>query len=151
MQKNDGGKDVDFIGLMEQIRDSDASDVDKVAQAFDHITRSIFEHAQHEIELARAMISDQVDLRRNSFANALFEFTNLMLDGNRAEEGFGFLVSVRPDVENYDVLPADGHGLLMQWAGIALLSGFETFENTRTAWNKLVAKYQGMVPTYAPY
>jgi len=98
----------------------------------------------HALELARTMISDQIDTRRGSFGIALFGFTNLMLEDGRAREGFDYLVSVRPDVANYDQLPKDLHGFLMQLAGVALIAGFETPENRDATWAKLTANFDAM-------
>jgi TolB-like protein/Tfp pilus assembly protein PilF len=94
---------------------------------------------EHALELARKIISDQIDTRRGSFTNALFEFANMMLQDNRAKQGFDFLVSVRPEIADYDQLPTDPHGLFMQWAGMALIAGFETTENRDATWAKLAA------------
>ncbi len=90
MRKNDEGKEADFFGLMQKIRDSDASDVDKVAQAFDHITCSIIEHAQHEIELARAMfdedtvVKQQVKMETMKGARGIFQDCYRLTLGRRA-------------------------------------------------------------------
>lgn len=98
----------------------------------------------HALELARKIISDQIDNRRGSFGRGLFEFANLMIEDGRAREGFDFLVSVRPDIANYDELPKDPHGLLMQWAGMMLITGFETPANRDATWAKLAANMNTM-------
>jgi TolB-like protein/tetratricopeptide (TPR) repeat protein len=99
---------------------------------------------EYALELARNIIADQVDMRRGSFTDALFEFASMMLEDNRAKEGFEFLISVRPDVADYDQLPTDSQGLFMQWAGMALIAGFETPENRDATWAKLTSNFNAM-------
>jgi hypothetical protein len=63
-QKQSRDEDVDFMDMMREIRDSDVADVDKVAQAFDHITGSIIATAEHEIELARALFDSETVVKQ---------------------------------------------------------------------------------------
>jgi tetratricopeptide (TPR) repeat protein len=98
----------------------------------------------HALDLARAMISDQIDLRRGSFATALFEFVNLMSEDRRSKEAYDFLISVRPDIANYENLATDPHGLIMQWTNFVLLSGFETTEKRDAAWAQFAANMTAM-------
>ena len=98
----------------------------------------------HAIKLAESMISDQVDIRRGAFFNALSRYTRLMLDSGRAEEALDFLVSVRPEIVNYDELPNDVQGVQMQWSTITLMVGFEPFEKRKDAWLKMTGNFDEM-------
>ena len=87
MQTIDEGND--FYPSMKQIRDSNAADVDKLAQAFDQITNSVIEHAQHEIELARAMydheaiVKHQIKMEAIKSARGIFQDCFLLILGRR--------------------------------------------------------------------
>jgi len=98
------------------------------------VAKKDFEHA---LNLARSMITDQVDVRRGSFFNALDVHSDLMMRAGKAKEAWDFLVSVRPDIANYDVLPNDFQGALMQFNSIVLMSGFESFDTRKETWLKL--------------
>jgi len=84
--------------------------------------------------LAKSMISDQVENRHFSFLVAAFIFTDQMLKADAAKEAYDFLVSVRPDITQYDKRPTDGHGRIMQNFSITLMAGFESFEVRKQAW-----------------
>jgi len=90
-------------------------------------------------KLAKSMISDQIDDRHGEFPNAVYTYAILMFKANTAQEGYDFLVSVRPDITNYQVLPKDFEGTVMQRISIALMTGFESFEVRREAWLKHAA------------
>ena len=91
------------------------------------------------IELAAAMIADQVDLRHGAFDIALVNYIDAMQREGRSREGYDFLVGVRPEIEDFGRIPEDLQGLFMQWAAIDLMSGFETFENRKAAWERFDA------------
>jgi len=93
----------------------------------------------HALALAKSMIADQVDTRRGTFFNAATIYVDLMLKFNRGKEASKFLISVKPEIANYDTLPDSFQGLSMQWCNITLMSGFESFETRQDAWLKLVA------------
>jgi TolB-like protein/Tfp pilus assembly protein PilF len=92
---------------------------------------------QEAIKFTRMMISDQVENRRGAFAEALFTYQLLMMDSGRSKDAYDLLVSVQPEIANYDVMPTNLNAMLMQWSSISLMSGFETFETRRDAWVKL--------------
>jgi TolB-like protein/cytochrome c-type biogenesis protein CcmH/NrfG len=95
------------------------------------------------IARSAAMIGDQVDTRHGAFGLALIYYTDAMLKTGQAREGYDFLVGVRPEITDFDRLPADHQGLLMQRAAIELMTGFETFENRKAAWSRHVAALEG--------
>jgi len=90
------------------------------------------------LELARRMIADQVENRAGAFGSAIFEFANMMLEDGRAREGYDFLVSVRPEIANYEELPGDFKGMMMQWNSFALMTDFESLEGRRARWQSFV-------------
>jgi TolB-like protein len=105
------------------------------------LTRSIevqraaaMDDPQQLIALASALIADQIEDRRGAFGETMQLYADAMLREGRAREAFDFLVSVRPEITRYDEIAAGQQGLIMQWASIALMSGFETFENRKVAW-----------------
>ena len=86
--------------------------------------------------LAGAMISEQVGNRQGSFFVAVIIYADLMFKAGTEKEGYDFFVSVRPEITNYEVLPSDFKGRLMQWISIGLMTGFESFEFRKQAWLK---------------
>jgi len=96
------------------------------------------------IELSKKAISAQLPDRRDSFANPLITYTNLMLDSGRAEEAHDFLVSVRPEIADYSALPIGIEGMMMQMASVRLMTGFKTFEERQQAWLQLVSNWDAM-------
>jgi TolB-like protein/Tfp pilus assembly protein PilF len=94
---------------------------------------------QKTLELTRSMIADQVEDRRGAFREAMFTFMWLMMESGRSEEAYNFLISVRPGISNYDEMPRDIQGMLMQWVSIGLMTGFESNETRKGAWLKFVA------------
>ena len=74
---------------VERILASDLPDLEKVAQAFDCITRFIIEHAQAEIELARALqdheqvVKTQIKTETVVHARSIFEHRYWRATGRR--------------------------------------------------------------------
>ena len=95
---------------------------------------------QQVIALASAVIADQIDNRQNAFGRAILLYTDTMLQAGRAQEAYDFLVSVRPEITNYDQVPPDIQGLIMQWASIAAMSGFESLDTRKAAWNRFTGQ-----------
>jgi tetratricopeptide (TPR) repeat protein len=94
------------------------------------------EDTEQVIALASAVIADQVEDRQGAFGDSMFHYVNTMAQNGRASEAYDFLASVRPEITEYDQVPADKQGLITQWASIGTMSGFETFENRKAAWNQ---------------
>ena len=97
---------------------------------------------QQVIALASAMIADQVENRQNAFGETMLHYIDTMLRNGRAQEAYDFLVSVRPEITSYDQIPADIQGLIMQWASIVVMSGFESFENRKEAWDRFTGQLE---------
>jgi len=91
---------------------------------------------QQVIALASAMIADQVDNRQGAFGETVFIYIDVMLEAGRAREAYDFLVSVRPEITRLEQISPDIQGLIMQWASIGAMSGFESFENRQAAWRR---------------
>lgn len=86
------------------------------------------------IMVAQKMIAAPASMRHGSFSTALFSYRTYMSKAGRSREAYRFLVGLRPEIESYEQLPADVHGVLMQWASIELMSGFRSHEARKTAW-----------------
>jgi hypothetical protein len=86
------------------------------------------------------VISDQVDDRQGAFGKSLSVYVDGMLKAGKAREGYEFLTGVRPEIAHYDEISSDMQGLMMQWGSIGLMTGFETFENRKTAWNQFTGE-----------
>ena len=91
---------------------------------------------EQAIELASAVITEQFDDRQGAFGAVVFYYADTMLREGRAEEAYDFLVSVRPEITQYDQITQGLPGLLIQWASLGLMAGFETLENRQAAWNQ---------------
>jgi TolB-like protein/Flp pilus assembly protein TadD len=96
------------------------------------------------IALAEKAITAQMPDRRSSFANPLFTYTSLMLDNGRAREAYDFLVSVRPEITDYSVLPAGLEGMMMQMASVRLMTGFESFEKRKETWSQMTSNWDAL-------
>jgi len=90
--------------------------------------------ADQLIAVASGLIAEQIQDRRGAFAETLFLYVEEMLRAGRAREAYDFLVSVRPEIAEFDQIAPGQQGLTMQWAAIGLMSGFDTVENRREAW-----------------
>jgi hypothetical protein len=67
-----------------------------------------------------------------------------MLRAGRAREAYDFLVSVRPEIAEFDDIAPGRQGIAMQWAAIGLMSGFETVENRREAWLRFTGRLDAL-------
>jgi len=92
---------------------------------------------QQLLELTRSMIVDQVENRRGAFSEAVFTYQDLMMESGKSRQAYDFLISVKPEIKNYDEMPANFNAFLMQWSSINLMSGFESPETRKDAWVKL--------------
>ena len=90
-------------------------------------------------ELTRSMIAEQTENRAGAFGEAVFTHMWLQFRSGQSKEGYDFMVSIRPEIANYDTLPRDLNGMLMQFSSIGLMGGFETDEVRKQAWTKLAA------------
>ena len=86
------------------------------------------------IAVAQRMIAKPASLRHGVFTTAVFSYRLYMSKAGRYQDGYDFLVGVRPEITSFEQLPDDAQGILMQWASIQLLSGFSNPEETKAAW-----------------
>jgi len=104
------------------------------------------------IAQAQAMIEDQVEGQVeghfDEFRTAVFRYSNLMAEAGRAREAYDFLVSVWPEIKDYDTLPSDGKGRHMQNASILLLHRFESTAVAEQAWRKFSTNMDKAVPQW---
>ncbi len=91
------------------------------------------------IALAEKAIIAQEPERNGSFANPLFTYADLMLDNGKAKQAYDFLVSLRPEIVDYSVLPVGVEGVMMQMASVKLMTGFESPEEREQAWLQIVS------------
>ncbi|MGB7452930.1 MAG: tetratricopeptide repeat protein, partial [Lysobacterales bacterium] len=86
------------------------------------------------IAVAKKMIAAPASMRQDTFPTALFTYRQYMSKAGRYEEGYEFLTGQRPDIKEFDQLPEDIQGVLMQWASIELMSGFKSTEEVIDIW-----------------
>ncbi len=84
--------------------------------------------------LAQSMIKDQVSIRQGSFPAALAVYREIMSKSGREREAYDFLLSVRPELEDFASFPGDYRGAIMQRHMLILMSAFKSPEETRKAW-----------------
>jgi KaiC/GvpD/RAD55 family RecA-like ATPase len=74
MTVSDGVRNEDFARVINEIKASDLSEVEKVAQAFDWVTGRYVENGRYAVELARAM-KDQESLVKEQIKLSLMLHT----------------------------------------------------------------------------
>jgi len=84
--------------------------------------------------LAQSMITDQVSIRQGSFITALDVYSEIMSRSGRGREAYDFLLSTRPELEDFATFPGDIKGLQMQRFMLMLMPAFKSPEETRQAW-----------------
>ena len=84
--------------------------------------------------LAQSMIKDQVSIRQRSLSTALDIHNELMSANGREREAYDFLLSVRPELEDFATFPSDYKGLQMQRRMVLIMHAFKSPEETRQAW-----------------
>ena len=84
--------------------------------------------------LAQSMIKDQVSIRHGSLGTALDIHNELMSANGREREAYDFLLSVRPELEDFKTFPGDWKGAQMQRRMIFLMLAFKSPEVVRQAW-----------------
>jgi hypothetical protein len=92
MNSRDTNNAKDFPTIMDEIKRSDLSEAEKIAQAFGYITSTIIEHTHHEIELARAMqdqekvVKQQIKLETLKHARGILQTCYQLMIGKDAWE-----------------------------------------------------------------
>ena len=98
--------------------------------------------------LAQSMIKDQVSIRQGSLAAALDIHNELMSASDREQEAYDFLLSIRPELEDFATFPGDWKGMLMQRRMILLMHAFKSPEETRQAWLGFTANLDRAFPRW---
>ena len=86
------------------------------------------------LTLAQSMIKDQVSIRQGSLGTALNIHNELMSANGREKEAYDFLLSVRPELEDFTTFPGDWKGVQMQGRMVRLMAAFKSPEERRQAW-----------------
>jgi len=115
-----------------------------LARSLEVVRASARDDSQQVIVLASALIADQIKDRQGAFGETVFLYIEAMLWTDRAREAYDFLLSVRPEISQYDQIAPGIEGLIMQWASIGLMTGFETFENRQAAWNRFTSQLDAL-------
>ncbi len=103
---------------------------------------------EQALALAQSMIKDQVPVRHGSFSTALNIYNELMSDAGRQQEAYEFLLSVRPDLEDFSTFPGDWNGVQMQGRMIELMVAFKPPEEVRQAWQGHAANLDRSFPRW---
>ncbi len=90
------------------------------------------------LQLARAMIDDNVGLRRGAYADAAWVYCNLMMAGGRAREAYDYLVSLDPTIVDFSVLPVEERSDILQFMAQYLMRGFASRAEVLAAWELMV-------------
>ncbi len=90
------------------------------------------------LELARAMIADQVDDRRGAFQIANLYYVHHMMLAGRSDEAWAFLQSVRPEVADFAAESPDFHVESMKYFAIMPLTEVLSPDDMRSTWNDYV-------------
>ena len=89
------------------------------------------------LELAQQMIADQVTGRQGIFFAAGAAYRLMMAEEGRAREGYDFLLSTRPELQDFGAPGIDIKGRDMQWSAINLMSIYSDPAETRARWIEL--------------
>jgi len=92
------------------------------------------EDMQQALSLAQSMIKDQVSIRQGSLGTALDIHNELMSANGHEREAYEFLLSIRPELEDFTTFPGDWKGVQMQARMISLMLAFKSPEEVRQAW-----------------
>jgi len=98
------------------------------------------------LKVAQPMIAAPASMRHDAFPTALFSYRQTMSEAGRYKEAYDFLTGLRPEIEQYDQLPEDVQGVLMQWASIELMTGFRSIEERTAAWQQFSKNLKAQGP-----
>jgi len=90
------------------------------------------------LQLARAMIDDNVDLRRGAYDEAAWAYCNLMMAEGRAREAYDYLVSLDPAIVDFNLIPIEVHSNIRQYMAMYLMRGFASRAEVLAAWELTV-------------
>lgn len=86
---------LDWLNLVDSLKESDLSDLDKVVKAFWHVTDDHIKHSKHDLELARAL-KDREAVIREQIKQETIKYTQKVLEdccrifvGRKGQDGQG--------------------------------------------------------------
>jgi len=94
------------------------------------------DNSPEALRLARAMIDDNVGLRRGAFGDAAWIYCNLMMAEGRAREAYDYFVSLDPAILDFEVLPAEVRSDILQAMAQYLMRGFMSRAEVLAAWEQ---------------
>jgi len=103
------------------------------------------------LSLAQSMIRDQVSIRQGSFSTALAVYSEIMSNNGREREAYDFLLSVRPELEDFATFPGNYQGLMMQRRMILLMTAFKSPEETQKAWQAFTSVRDRAFPRWREF
>jgi TolB-like protein/Tfp pilus assembly protein PilF len=96
-------------------------------------------YANHDpekrLELAKAMLKDDVGMRRWAFGSALFDYCDVMIDRSQAADAFAFIQSLYPSIADIENPPRSFKELTIRSAGVELKNWFAPPEETQRLLN----------------
>jgi len=108
-------------------------------------------NTEQALSLAQSMIEDQVSIRQGSFFTALAVYGELMSKSGRQREAYDFLLSIRPELEDFASFPGDFKGLRMQRQLIFLMPAFKSPEEVQNAWLQHTANLDRAFPRWREF
>jgi len=103
---------------------------------------------EQALSLSKSMLEDQISVRQGSFYAAISMYDELMSRSGRQREAYDFLLSVRPELEDFATFPGDFKGLAMQRHMIFLMTAFRPPEEVRQAWLQYTATLDRAFPRW---
>lgn len=97
------------------------------------------QQSEEVIRLVEQNVRDQIENRNAAFFFSLMVYSDVMMQQNRSREAYDFLLSVRPEITNFDQQPSDTQGSIMQTFSVLLMFGFASHQDVLTAWDRYSA------------
>jgi TolB-like protein len=102
------------------------------------------DRTEEALSLARKMIEDRIENRRNAFGDAVFTFAALMIMDGRAKEAYDYLVAQEPSITDFSVLVEGIHAGAMQGMALPLKKEFAPPEEVQKDWQQVKAALEAI-------
>ena len=79
MDQQERQEKMNWLNLVDSLKESDLSDLDKVVKAFRHVTEDHIKHSKHDLELARAL-KDREAIIREQIKQETIKYTQKVLE-----------------------------------------------------------------------
>ena len=99
---------------------------------------------EQAIALAEQIIKDQIGFRQGAFTDTVFIYVDLMSRAGRSREAYDFLVSVKPEIADFEQMMTDEHSMIMRWASFTLIADFDPAEVRIAKWKKFTGQIEAM-------